>query len=185
MGLLALLMAGAGGTVVAGTVLVQRSLGSVTKDLGFLSLWLGVGMLAGTLAYGRWATGWTKRRALGLAFIGCGASLWLFIAALAALGSGAAASATAVCMGFCIAPVGIVTNTLVHEAHPERLHGRIFSSLGIVVNLGLIGSMLASGWLAERMGEPALLASIGALFALSGIALLYCQPERNHKEISP
>ena len=171
-GFLALLMAGAGASVVVATVMVQKALGTVTKDLGFLSLWIGVGMLVGTLGYGRWGTHWSRRRVLGLAFLGCGFSLWAFIGAIVGLKSGAAASATTALLGISLAPVGIITNTLVHEGHPERLHGRIFSSLGVVINLALIISMLAAGWLVERGGRGLLLAAVGGFFALGGIGIL-------------
>lgn len=171
-GLIGLLMGGAGASVVVGTVMVQKSLGTITKDLGFLSLWIGVGMLVGTLLYGRWGTNWPRRMVLGAAFLGCGFSLWAFIGAVAGLKSGVAASITATFLGISLAPVGIVTNTLVHEGHPERLHGRIFSSLGVVVNLALIISMLVAGWLVERGGRGVLLAAVGGLFALGGVVLI-------------
>ena len=175
------LMAGAGGTMVAATVLVQRWLGTVTKDIGFLSLWLGVGMLAGTLAHGRWGASRSKRVVLGLCFLGCGLSVWGFLAGVAMLHSGVAASVAAGVMGLFIAPVGIVTNTMVHEAHPERLHGRIFSSLGVAVNVALISSMLLAGWAGERWGEGRFLSSVGAAFALAGIALLYYGKRRSSR----
>ncbi|MBI3292488.1 MAG: MFS transporter [Elusimicrobia bacterium] len=171
-GLLGLLMGGAGSSFVVATVLVQEHLHSLTKDLGFLSLWLGVGMLLGSLGHGRWGTNRPKRLVLGLSFLGCGVALWAFVAAVAGLKSGAGACAAGVLLGFWISPVGIVTNTLVHEGHPERLHGRIFGSLGVVVNLSLIGSMLISGWLAERGGREALLGSVGGIFAATGLCLL-------------
>ncbi len=173
MGILATLMGGAGATLVVGAVLVQQSLHTVTKDLGFFSLWMGIGMLLGTLAHGRWGTRLPKRAVMGICFIGCGLGLAGFTAGVAGLHSARAASLAAVWIGACVAPVGIVTNTLVHEAHPERLHGRIFSSLGVAINLALIGSMLAAGWLAERWGEEAFLAAVAACFATAGIALLY------------
>lgn len=173
MGILAALMGGAGATLVVGAVLVQQSLHTVTKDLGFLSLWMGVGMLLGTLAHGRWGTGYPKRAVMGICFVGCGLGLAGFTAGVAGLKSAMAASFAAVWLGVCVAPVGIATNTLVHEAHPERLHGRIFSSLGVAINVALICSMLAAGWLAERWGEEVFLAAVAACFASAGIALLY------------
>ncbi|MBI3322472.1 MAG: MFS transporter [Candidatus Omnitrophica bacterium] len=173
MGILAALMGGAGATMVVGAVLVQKSLHTVTKDLGFLSLWMGIGMLAGTLVHGRWGTSVSKRAVMGVCFIGCGLGLAGFTAGVSALGSAVAASFAAAWMGVCVAPVGIVTNTLVHEAHPERLHGRIFSSLGVAINLSLIGSMLAAGWLAEKWGEEPFLGAVAACFATVGTALLY------------
>lgn len=171
--LVGLLMAGAGASLVVGTVLVQKSLGSVTKDLGFLSLWLGVGMLLGTLAYGRWGTRQRRRVTLGLSFLGAGLAMGGFLAAITWLHSGVVASAAAAALGFFVAPAGIVVNTLVHEAHPERLHGRIFGSLSVVINVGFIGSMLAAGWLGERIGQERMLAVVILVFALSGAALLY------------
>ncbi len=170
--LLALLVSGAGASMVVGAVMVQGALHSVTKDIGFLSLWFGVGIFLGTLAHGKYGTGRPKRRALGTAFLGCGFSVWLFIAAVLTLKSGATASFATGMLGFFVAPVGIVTNTLVHEAHPERLQGRIFSGLGVVFNLSLILSMLAAGWLTDRGGRGLLLGGIGAAFAAAGAALL-------------
>ena len=172
VGLLGLLVGGAGSSMVIGTVLVQSTLKSVTRDLGFLSLWFGVGLFLGTVAHGRWGTLWSKRRVLGTAFLGCSLSVWFFLAAVLTLKSGVAASFSTALLGFFVAPVGIVTNTLVHEAHPERLHGRIFSSLGIVFNLALILSMLAAGVLAEHGGRGLLLGGIGGGFAAGGIFLL-------------
>jgi len=173
IGLLGLLMAGAGASIVAGTVLVQQSLGSVTKDLGFLGLWLGWGMLTGALAYGRWATRWPHKLVLGITFVGCSVALLFFVAAVAGFESRALASLAVAFLGFFITPAGIVTNTLIHEAHPERLHGRIFSSLGVVVNASLIAAMLGGGSMAERWGEAMVLGVVGGSFALAGIALLY------------
>ena len=170
--LLGFLVAGAGASMLVGTVLVQHSLGSVTKDLGFLSLWFGAGMFLGTVGYGRWGTHHSKRVVLGAAFLGCGVSLGCFLVAVVTLKSGVAASFTTALLGCYVAPVGIVANTLIHEAHPERLHGRIFSSLGIVVNLSLIASLLTAGWLVERGGHALLLGVIGTAFAGGGIALL-------------
>lgn len=184
VGLLGLLVAGASASAVMGTVIIQKWLGSVTKDLGFLSLWCGVGMFLGTVVYGRWGTNNPRRVVLAVSFLGSAAALGLFLGAVVGLRSGAAASVAAGLLGFCVAPAGIVTNTLVHEAHPERLHGRIFSSLGIVVNVSLIGSMLTAGWLGEQIGKERLLAGIALLFATAGAALLYygrkCQSNKEN-----
>ena len=175
--LLGLLVGGAGASGVVGTVMVQSALRSVTKDLGFLSLWFGVGLFLGTVSHGRFGTGRPKRWVLGRAFLGCGVSVWLFLITVLTLKSGAAASLAAGTLGFFVAPVGIIANTLVHEAHPERLHGRIFSSLGIVFNLSLILSMLVAGWLVERGGRGVLLGFIGACFVAGG-AILFIRPAK-------
>ena len=170
-GLLFILMAGAGASMVVSTVLVQQLLGTLTRDLGFLSLWVGVGMLVGSIVYGRWGIKKSRKHVLGVSFFGCGVAFWFFVGAVMGLRSGVAASAAAALLGFWIAPVGIVANTLVHEAHPERLHGRIFSSLGVVVNLSLIGSMLIAGWLTEAGGRGLFLSVLGGIFVLGGIVL--------------
>lgn len=180
VGLLALLTAGGASAMVVGTILVQRCLGTVTKDLGFLSLWLGVGMFLGTVIYGRWGDRFTRRAILGFAFVGAGLALASFIGAIALLRSGSAASVAALGMGICVGPAGVLTNTLVHEAHPERMHGRIFSSLGIVVNVAFISSMLSAGWLAERLGDVRMLSGVAAVFAFCGLALIYYK-ERSEK----
>lgn len=178
IGLVGLLMGGAGMGIVVATVLVQTFLGSVTRDLGFLSLWMGVGMLGGTLLYARWGTQVAKPRVMGWAFLGCGGGLFVFLHAVVNVRSGVAASAAMAGLGVCISPVGIIANTLVHGGHPERLHGRIFSALGVVVNVAFIGSMLLGGWLADRWDGGTVLAGVGILFATAGIALLYYQERR-------
>ncbi len=173
VGLLAILTAGGGSAMVVGTILVQRCLGTITKDLGFLSLWLGIGMFLGTVIYGRWGARHTRRVVLGFSFVGAGLSLAAFMGAIALLRSGAAASVAALGMGICVGPAGVLANTLVHEAHPERMHGRIFSSLGIVVNISFISSMLSAGWIAERFGDLWMLSGVAAVFAFCGLALIY------------
>ncbi|MCM8794591.1 MAG: MFS transporter [Candidatus Omnitrophica bacterium] len=179
--LVGLMTAGAGASFVAGTVMIQQLLGSVTRDLGFLSLSLGIGMLIGALVYGRWGTAASRRLILGLSFLGSAAALWLFIAAVAWLRSGGFACATVAFLGFWIAPVGIVANILVHEGHTGRLHGRIFSSIGVVMNLALIIAMLTAGWLAEQIGKETLLASVAGIFAFSGVLLLCYTEQRFQK----
>jgi MFS family permease len=159
--------------MVVGTTLVQRFLGTITKDLGFLSLWLGVGMFLGTVIYGRWGALHARRVVLGTAFIGAAVMLAFFVGAVAWLRSGAAASVAALGMGICVGPAGVLANTMVHEAHPERMHGRIFSSLGIVVNLAFIGSMISAGWMAEQLGVVEMLFVVAAVFAFCGLTLLY------------
>lgn len=178
MGLIGFLMAGGGASLVIGAVLVQRHLGTVTKDIGFLGLWFGVGMFAGTLAYGRWGTSLPRRSALGLSFLGSGLALGLFLSMVTLARSGVGASLAGAALGFFIAPSGIVVNTWVHETHPDRLRGRIFSSLGVAANAGFIGSMLAAGWMGERFGQERMLWAVGLGFALAGGALLYYRRQR-------
>lgn len=171
--LLGFLMGGAGVGIVVGTVLVQEVLGSLTRDLGFLSFWAGAGMVVSALTHNRWAGRWRPVTVLGSAFLGCGVSAGLFVWAVVGLRSGAAAAAASAVLGFWVVPAGIAANTLVHRAHPERFHGRIFSSLGAVVNVSLIVAMLAGGALADRWGGARTLLVLSACFALGGAALLY------------
>jgi len=170
--LIGLLMAGAGATIVVGTVMIQETLGSVTKDIGFLSLWFGVGVFLGTLAYGRWESGLNRRLTLGASFLGTGLALAGIIAAVLMTRSAVLASCGTLMLGAFVAPVGIVANTLIHEGHPERLHGRIFSSFGIVVNISTITSMLLAGWLVDSQGRGQLLAGIALLFCLAGLIII-------------
>ena len=130
-------------------------------------------MFLGTVIYGRWGARHTRRVVLGFSFVGAGLSLAAFMGAIALLRSGAAASVAALGMGICVGPAGVLANTLVHEAHPERMHGRIFSSLGIVVNISFISSMLSAGWIAERFGDLWMLSGVAAVFAFCGLALIY------------
>ncbi|PIQ83032.1 MAG: hypothetical protein COV76_00355 [Candidatus Omnitrophica bacterium CG11_big_fil_rev_8_21_14_0_20_64_10] len=171
MALLGLLMAGGGATIVVGAVMIQQTWGSVTKDIGFLSLWYGIGIFAGTMAYGRWESDLPRRAALALAFLGAGLSLAGWVGAVRILASPAAASIATAALGFWSAPVGVIVNTMVHEGHPERLHGRVFSSFGVVVNVALVVSMLGAGWLTEAGGRGRLLVGVAGLFLLAAVAI--------------
>ncbi len=75
----------------------------------------------------------------------------------------------AMILGLVVAPIGISANTLIHEVILERMRGRIFSSLGIVMNFALLVFMLIASRLAEYIDRSWILYSVSIFYGVSGI----------------
>jgi MFS family permease len=73
-------------------------------------------------------------------------------------------------VGIAASPIMISASTIVHESVDDRMRGRIFSSLGIVMNLGLLIFMLAGSILAEIVGNVPILLTCGLVFVGFGLA---------------
>ncbi|GAI77579.1 unnamed protein product, partial [marine sediment metagenome] len=61
-GILFLLMFIIGGISIPAVVLVQESFNSVTEDVGFLGMFLGVGLFLGAITYGRFGHSLSRTR---------------------------------------------------------------------------------------------------------------------------
>jgi MFS transporter, DHA3 family, macrolide efflux protein len=149
-------------------VFIQASFGSVTKHLGFLAVALGVGLFLGSLAYGKWGR---KKDPFATIFI-CLSAGGLMIAAFAmavqrfhniwiALG-------LACFMGFVVGPIVIAANTVVHLVCSQKMQGKIFSSMEMVIHFGFLVTMLVSAKLSEYVGGFWILLSVGLIFCAVG-----------------
>ena len=79
------------------------------------------------------------------------------------------ASALSFALGLVIGPVFIASNTIVHVTSDEKMRGKIFSSLEIVIHFAFLTSMLASAKLAEYVPRVYILVGVGCLFAVIGM----------------
>ena len=72
-------------------------------------------------------------------------------------------------------PIVVSSNTLVHEALPEDIRGRVFSSLEAVAHLGFLVFMLLTSLLAEFIDRMWILIFVGIIFTACGVtgAFLY------------
>ena len=71
----------------------------------------------------------------------------------------------------------ISSNTIIHETTDDKMRGRIFSSLGIVMNMGLLLFMFVASSLAEAIGMMWILIISGVIFSGFGLVGLLL----NHK----
>ncbi|MFH1847721.1 MAG: MFS transporter [Candidatus Omnitrophota bacterium] len=170
MGVLFALMAGAGAIFCVSIVYIQEAFGSATADLGFLGVFLGIGLLSGALAYGRFGNRLNKRKVVYASFILGGIGISVFTIVLRVFPYYRIIGLLSILVGAAISPVIVSTNTLMHEAIPDQLRGRIFSSQEMVIHLAFLIFMFISAILAEYIGRMWVLIGCGCIFSLIGIS---------------
>lgn len=164
-----ILMAGAGAAYAVVIIFVQQAMGSVTRDLSLLGLFLSGGFFLGSILYGRFGHGLPKPKTIFTCLILSGIAIFIFTALLKWTQSFSFASIMAIILGLVIAPIGISANTLIHEVILEHMRGRIFSSLGIVMNFALLFFMLVASRLAEYVDRSWILYAVSIFYVLFGI----------------
>lgn len=163
------LMAGAGAAYTVIIVFIQEAMGSMTRGLSLLLMPLGVGFFIGSLVYGKMGHRFSKAKSIFTCLILCGISMFVFTAVLKGTKSFLGSSVVAMILGIVSAPVGISTTTLIHEAVEEKMRGRIFSWLGIAMNLAFLIFMLGAAKLAERIDSGWILYGVSVFYVVSGI----------------
>jgi len=164
-----LLMAGIGAISCVIIVFIQSAFGTSTRDLGFLGMFLAAGLLMGTIVYGRFGQGVTRRKAIYLSFITSGIFIIIFTILVKSYPSLFVAGILSGLLGVAISPIMISTNTLTHETIPEEVRGRIFSSLEAVIHLAFLVFMFVAAYAAKFIDRFWILVAVGAIFSACGI----------------
>ncbi len=164
-----LLMCAAGALYVVGIVFIQHAFGSITRDIGVLSVFLGIGFFLGALLCGRFGNKLSKVKIIFLSSIVCGFFLGCFALVLKQYPYIHLAMIISVFIGIGVGPIFISGNTLIHEVIKPQMRGRIFSSLGIVMNLGFIIFMFVASKLSEFSNPMWVILGIGFCFIAYGI----------------
>ncbi len=167
--MLFILLAAAGATYVVIIVFVQQSFQSVTKDLGILAVFLGVGLFIGAIVYGKWGRMMPWYKTIFLSLIGGGLMIVAFAVAVSQYPNLMFAAALAFILGVSIGPVFIAANTIVHVVSDESMRGKVFSALEVVIHFAFLLAMLISSRLSEVVPVGAILTGVGILFALTGL----------------
>ncbi|MDD4900350.1 MAG: MFS transporter [Candidatus Omnitrophica bacterium] len=163
-----------GSVYVVVIVFVQQTLNSITKDLGLLVMFLGIGLFVGSLLYGRFGQRVSHYKSIFTSLILSGVMLIAFAAMLERYPSFQLAALLAFWLGLSIAPIMIASNTIIHNASESEMRGKIFSSLEIVMHLGFLLFMLLSSYLAERVAPVLILVTVGGIIGIVGIiSLIY------------
>jgi len=169
-----LLMSGLGAISCVIIVFVQNSFGTATGELGFLGMFLVVGLFIGAVSYGRLGQKFSKSKVIFTSLAISGLGVIAFTILVKTFQSFTAASILSFIIGLFASPIVVSGNTLVHEALPEDARGRVFSSLEAVIHLGFLIFMLLASFAAEFIDRMWILIFIGGIFAtfgLSGIVL--------------
>jgi DHA3 family macrolide efflux protein-like MFS transporter len=151
---------------------VQEAFHSLTRDLGLLSMFLGVGLFSGSLVYGRFGHRFSQHKIIFTSLISSGIILTVFALAIGWHPHFGLATLLTFLLGFLVSPIIIATNTIVHKVSSNEMMGKTFSSLEIVMHLGFIIFMFVSGFLAEKFTHVSILVATGVLFIVLGIVNL-------------
>lgn len=169
------LWAALGSTYVVIIVFIQKTLQSATKDLGLLVMFLGMGLFAGSVVYGKFCQRLSYFKAIFSSLVLSGAMLVVFAVMVNSHPNLIIAAIFAFLLGVAISPIVIATNTIVHNSGVSSMWGKIFSSLEIVMHLGFLVFMLISSILVEILSPFVILVVVGSMIMLLGIGNLICQ----------
>lgn len=143
------------------TVFVTKALNLGTIGLSVLATFLGIGMLAGSLIYGHFGEHIEREKVIvggtlicGVCAVLLGGSKSLFLLSLGVS-----------IIGFIASPIMIAAYTLTQELTPDRIRGRVFSALEVIIN----SSFLFFIWVAGVLGAWL---PIQSIFYLTGVGLL-------------
>ncbi len=164
-----MLMSASGALYIVVIVFIQQVFGSVTRDLGVLSIFLGFGFLLGALICGRFFNKISKVRIIFFSMIASGIFIGGFAVLLKIFSHLYIAMILSVFIGISVGPIFISGNTLMHEVIESNMRGRIFSTLGIIMNLGFLIFMFVSSKLSEFTNPMWVILIISVCFILYGI----------------
>lgn len=152
-----------GGLYVVFIRFVQETLGTITKDLGFMAVSLGFSIFIGSLVYGRFAHKVSVKRVINVSMLLASAYIVFFAAALKAYPTPLYGVLLSFILGFIISPVFVGVNALIHKESDHNLLGRIFSGLEFTSHLGFLISMFISSFLADIFSPFTIVISIGII----------------------
>ena len=160
---------------VASIVFVQNTLGSATKDLGLLIMFLGLGLFLGSLIYGRFGQRISHYKVIFTSLILSGIMLVVFSVTISKYQSFRVAALLSLALGILVAPIMIASNTIIHKVSDNEMMGKIFSSLEIVMHLGFLLFMFISSFLADKFSNLSILVIVGCVFSVIGVINLIYQ----------
>jgi MFS family permease len=152
-------------------VFVQEMLKSVTLDLGLLIMFLGAGLLCGSLLYGRFGKSDNCFKSIYSSLLSGGLMLTAFAFILMQSPHFLTAAGLAFALGLVLAPVMTATNTLIHDISSKEMLGKVFSSVEVIMHFAFLLFMFLGSSLAEfkSIGRAGLLIAVGIMLALIGL----------------
>jgi len=167
--MMAILFAAAGAIYVVIIVFIQQAFHSVTKDLGFLAVPLGIGLFLGSLSYGRWGAKFTAFKVIFWSLILGGAMVIVFACMVASTHDRILALGLSLVLGFVVGPAVIAANTVVNKVCAMEMSGKVFSALEFVMYLAFLLAMMISSFLSEHMQSLWILVAVGGIFMVVGL----------------
>ena len=185
IGILFLLGAVLGSVNTVMIVFVQKTLHSVTRDLGLLAMFLAAGLFVGSLFYGRFGQKLALFKAIFLSLSAIGCTLIVFTFVLKAIPSFWSAAIFGVLLGMQASPIMAASNTLIHRLSHNEMRGKVFSSVEIVMHLSFLLFMLLSALVADKIGQDKILISVGICLTLLGaLGVIFNAKSRREERIN-
>lgn len=178
--MLFVLFSAAGAVYTVMIIFIQESFGSITRDLGVLAVFLGIGLFCGALIYGKWGTKASKFKTIFVCLVLGGAMLVFFALLVHHTPELWLAGLFSIFLGMIVGPVFIAANTVVHQVSDDQMRGKVFSSLEIVIHFSFLIAMFVSSYLAEYLSRFWILMGVGVIFAGVGIHGLVTYKKRAH-----
>ena len=141
----------------------------MTKDVGVLGMCLFAVLLVGSSIYGKVGNRLPRAKTIFMSLFLSGILVNVFVVGLRLTKSFLFGSAAAFILGLFVSPIYVGGTTIIHESTESNLRGRIFSSIGIVMNVGFLFFLFMTSILAEHVDKMWILVACGSGFALFGI----------------
>ena len=164
-----------GALYIVGVVFVQETMQSMTKDIGIFAMFLFIGLLIGAYLYGKAGKYFPRTKVVFASIFLTGISIDVFVVGLKTMQSFWFGNVAMLFLGFFISPVYVTANTIIHETIESRLGGRVFSSIGIIINIGFLLFMFISSFLAEHIDRFYILIFCGTVFLLFGMIAFFAE----------
>jgi len=162
-----------GSVYVVLIVFIQKTLGSITRDLGLLITFLGTGLFLGSLLYGKFGQKFSHYKTIFISLILSGIFLSFFSLSLSFRPSFYLAGLLTFILGLVISPIMIVSYTLIHKISQDSMMGKTFSSLEMVMHLAFILFMFISSFLSRYVSELSILLLVSIVFIILGFLNLF------------
>jgi len=176
--MMTILFAAIGAIYVVIIVFIQQAFHSVTKDLGFLAVPLGIGLFLGSLAYGKWGTKLAASKVIFWSLILGGGMVILFASMVESTHNRFLALGLSFILGFVIGPATIASNTVINKVCNMEMSGKVFAALEFVMYLAFLVAMQISSILSEHIQSFWILIAVGGIFVVVGmVGLLKFHPE--------
>ena len=168
-GILFVFASALGAISVVSIVFIQNTLHSATKDLGLLIMFLGAGLFAGTVLYGKLGQRLAHFKSAFVSLSLTGVMLIIFALEVSRYPVFSLAASLSFIIGLVVSPVITISNTIIHQASDSGMRGKIFSSIELVMHSGFLLAMYLSSILAEHFSQSTIIVIIGFVFCLLGV----------------
>ncbi len=179
-----ILFAGLGSIYTVIIVFIQENLGTRTQDLGILAVGFGLSLFLSSLVYGRFGSKFPVQRLIYIMLSLGGLSLGGFVWMVKVFPVLKIALPLAFLVGIFLGPIIVATTTLIHKNCQGELHGRIFSSLEVLIHFSFIIFMFLGSFLANVVGKARFITLVCAVFMVYGLGGLLKDAKDRRTQIS-